>query len=288
MESKRIINPWNHKNHLLTEDDIYLIYEKAGFSDARSTITIHDLDLYQTAFLHSSYVRKSFDSSVEFTPKPAGILDLFEDHPDYENQEFLGDRCIELAVAYYIYRRFPDSDQGFKTVLKTKLVKKDTLAKFARFLDIPQHIIISKHVEEKTEMGRNNTRILEDVMEAFMCAVFMDNNKTPSKDGFIGMGWQIVHQFLEFLLETVVDFEELLITEDNFKEKLMQFYHKEFSTTPEYITVSCNGPPNARIFTEAVLDKFGKIIVTGVGSTRRQAQQNASREALKYFGVLSD
>lgn len=288
MESKRIINPWNHKNHLLTEDDIYLIYEKAGFSDARSTITIHDLDLYQTAFLHSSYVRKSFDSSVEFTPKPAGILDLFEDHPDYENQEFLGDRCIELAVAYYIYRRFPDSDQGFKTVLKTKLVKKDTLAKFARFLDIPQHIIISKHVEEKTEMGRNNTRILEDVMEAFMCAVFMDNNKTPSKDGFIGMGWQIVHQFLEFLLETVVDFEELLITEDNFKEKLMQFYHKEFSTTPEYITVSCKGPPNARIFTEAVLDKFGKIIVTGVGSTRRQAQQNASREALKYFGVLSD
>jgi len=46
--------PWNKKNKLLTKDDVYRIYEAAGFSNARNLITINNLELYQTAFVHSS------------------------------------------------------------------------------------------------------------------------------------------------------------------------------------------------------------------------------------------
>ena len=60
--------------------------------------------------------------------------------------------------------------------MKTKIVKKETLAKFAEFLEFPNLLIISKHIEEKTIIGRNNKRILEDVMEAFICAIFLDQN----------------------------------------------------------------------------------------------------------------
>ena len=53
-----ILDPWNDNNNLLTKGDVYDIFEKAGFTNARDIITINDLSLYQTAFVHSSYVKK--------------------------------------------------------------------------------------------------------------------------------------------------------------------------------------------------------------------------------------
>ena len=52
------IDPWNDKNRLLTKDDIYDIFEKGGFTEARNIVKINNLDYYQTAFIHPSYVKK--------------------------------------------------------------------------------------------------------------------------------------------------------------------------------------------------------------------------------------
>ena len=62
------------------------------------------------------------------------MMKLFD--VDYEDMEFLGDRCLDLSVAFYLYRLYPDTDQGFKTKIKTKIVRKESLAKFAEFLDM--------------------------------------------------------------------------------------------------------------------------------------------------------
>ena len=254
-----ILDPWNDNNNLLTKGDVYDIFEKAGFTNARDIITINDLSLYQTAFVHSSYVKKCiFDTlnkdgtkNIEISNKPENAIDLFAEHQDYENQEFLGDRALDFSIAFYIYRKYPDTNQGFKTVLKTKLVKTSSLAKFAKYLNLGKYLIISKQVEEKTIAGRNNDRILEDVMEAFICAIFLDQNQSdyvskivkntkPSKDlrrnlRLIGPGWVIVNAFVENLLEQVVDFEDLLAKEENYKEQILQYYQREFNLTPEYV-----------------------------------------------------
>ena len=304
------LDPWNSKNHLLTEDHVYIILEKAGFSNIRDVMKINNLSLYQTAFVHSSYVKKCiYDSlnkdgtkTIEVSKKPQGAIELFEENQDYENQEFLGDRALDFSIAYYIYRKYPDTSQGFKTVLKTKLVKTSSLAKFAKYLDLGQHLIISKQVEEMTIAGRDNDRILEDVMEAFICAIFLDQNETgyvselvkksiPSKKikrdlRLIGPGWVIVNSFVENLLELVVDFEELLAKEENYKEQILQYYQKEFHITPEYISISVEGPPHQRIFTEGIIDKDGNIVGKGVGKKKADAQQQASLEALKFFGCI--
>lgn len=294
-----ILDPWNDKNHYITEDDVYSIYEKAGFNNPRKWITINNLSYYQTAFIHSSYVNKNiFENNtankIVLTDKPSWAIDLFDSDKDYENQEFLGDRALDFSVAFYIYRKYPDTSQGFKTVLKTKLVKKQTLAIFAKYLDLPKHLIISKYVEEKTKNGRYNDRILEDVMEAFICAIFLDQNTTPyysevlknmGNQRLIGPGWAIVNAFVENLLERVVDFEDLISKEENYKEQLLKYYHKEFKITPEYISISIIGPPNNRIFTQGVLDKDGNIIGKGVGKTKLEAEQHASLNALNYYGV---
>lgn len=295
------IDPWNPKNHLLTMDDVYDIYESAGFKNSRKWIKIHDLKLYQTAFVHSSYVKNKLyegirenETKIVIVDKPDGVIDLFEENQDYENQEFLGDRVLDLSVSYYIYRKYPDSNQGFKTVLKTKLVKKNTLAKFAKYLNFPKYLIISKIVDQKQD-GRYNNRLLEDCMEAFICAVFLDQNNTPyysetvkniGQHRLIGPGWAIANAFVENIIEKVIDFEELLTKQENYKEQLMQFYHKEFKITPEYISISIEGPPQKRIFTQGVIDKYGNIVGKGVGKKKTDAEQEACLDALKYFGVI--
>ena len=297
-----LIDPWNDKNTLLTRDDVYTILEKGGFSNARQVMNINTLSYYQTAFIHPSYVKKFIfeqdgenDKKIKLTPQPSGALDLFEENEHYENQEFLGDRVLDFSAAFYIVRKYPNRDQGFKTVLKTKLVRKNSLAKFAKFLDFPEHLIISKQVEEKTAQGRQNNRILEDVMEAFICALFLDQNETNyfskvvnelENQRLIGPGWQIANAFIENLFEKVIDFEELLEKEENYKEQLLQYYQKEFKITPQYISINVEGPPHMRIFTEGVLSKDGNIIGKGVGKKKQDAQQQASLNALKYFGVL--
>ena len=304
------LDPWNENNHLLTKDQVYEIFEKAGFSNARDIIKINNLEVYQVAFVHSSYVKKCiFDSlnkdnekQIKISPKPKNAIELFDQYQDYENQEFLGDRALDFSIAFYIYRKYPNTTQGFKTVLKTKLVKTSSLAKFAKFLDLGKHLIISKQVEEKTLQGRDNPRILEDIMEAFICAVFLDQNQTgyyskviddiqPSSDlrrelRLIGPGWQIVNCLIENLLEKVIDFEDLLSKEENYKEQILQFYQKEFKLTPEYVSISVEGPPHQRIFTEGVLDRSGNIIGRGVGKKKSDAQQKASLDGLKYYGCL--
>jgi ribonuclease-3 len=291
MDDKNIkLSPWNLNNKLLTLDDIYNIYEKAGFTNALNIIKINDINLYQTAFIHTSYTKNNCEN--DFKNKPRNVIDLFDE--DYENMEFLGDRCLDLSIAFYLHRMYPTMDQGFKTKMKTKLVKKDTLAKFARFLGFSDLIIISKHIEEKTNEGRNNSRILEDVFEAFLCAIFLDQNKnieyqSPAmknlgKYRLFGPGWQIVNAFVENLLEFCIDFEELVLTHENHKETLLQYYQKEFKITPKYLELSIEGPPHNRIFTMGVLDKNGDIISRGVAKSKKEAEQQASLNALKYFG----
>ena len=295
-----VINPWNPNNVLLTEDDVHEIFTKAGFVNSREFITINDLSYYQTAFIHPSYVKKHIfekdvHNNISLAKKPSGVLDLFEENNNYENHEFMGDRVLDMSVAFYICRKYPDRDQGFKTVLKTKLVRKNSLAKFAKYLDFPKHLIISKQVEENTNSGRINDRILEDVMEAFICGLFLDQNDTPvysevlhnlGNQRLIGPGWQIANAFIENIIENVIDFEVLLLKEENYKEQLLQYYQKEFKITPEYISISVEGPPHNRIFTEGVLDKNGRITSRGLGKKKQEAQQHASLCALKYFGVL--
>ena len=136
---------------------------------------------------------------------------------------------------------------------------------------------------------------IQDVMEAFICALFLDQNETKFYSDvvnklenlrLIGPGWQIANAFIESLFEEVIDFEELLEKEENYKEQLLQYYQKEFKITPQYISISVEGPPHMRIFTEGVISKDGSIVGRGIGKKKQDAQQLASKDALKYFGLI--
>ena len=103
-----------------------------------------------------------------------------------------------------------------------------------------------------------------------------------------GPGWQLVNAFIENIIENTVDFEKLVTTEENYKELLLQYFQKEFKITPKYLELKIEGPPHKRIFTMGVLSKFGDIIGRGVAKSKKEAEQMASKNALIYFGEISE
>ena len=103
-------------------------------------------------------------------------------------------------------------------------------------------------MKKKHIMVRDNTRILEDVMEAFLCAIFLDQNENHtllSKESnsihIKSAGWLIVNMFIENLIEKCIDFEELLTNDENYKELLLKLYQKEFKVTPKYLELDIQG-----------------------------------------------
>ena len=67
-----------------------------------------------------------------------------------ERLEYIGDAVISSVCAKYLYDRFPTQDEGFLTRIRTKIVNGESLANLARKLDFSEYLIISKHVEEKS------------------------------------------------------------------------------------------------------------------------------------------
>ena len=133
---------------------------------------INNLEIYQQAFTHKSY-SISKNNADEIVDKPEGALDLQK--TDLERIEFLGDSVLGLVIAKYLFERFPQQNEGFLTKLKTKLVNGEALAYFSKELGFGEYILMSRHIEDKCN-GRNSTNILEDVLEAFIGALFIDFN----------------------------------------------------------------------------------------------------------------
>ena len=285
------LNPFNPQNEAVEDLDIAKILKKVNVC-----VDIHDINLYQQAFVHRSYVKSKVRAMAKKTVEGEAIIeecpkycvDLFDD--SNERLEFLGDSVVGCIVVSYLYRRFPDADEGFMTKIKTRLVQTAALAEFARFLNLGKYMIISKHVDEKCN-GRTSDRMLEDLFEAFMGALFLDQCKIDFEEyrkmGLrYGPGYSVCESFLIKVIEEVVDFEDLVLNDTNYKDVLMKYFQNKYSKAPQYIQISLDGPPNHRVFTMGVSDHHGKILGQGRESSKKKAEQIASREALIALGEL--
>lgn len=293
MSDERLnICPYNPNNHLVTEDDLVGIFRKCGLD-----INPVSVKSYHEAFIHRSYVRKKVLSyskrgqgKVTLAPRPPNCLELQPE--SNERLEFLGDSVIDCVVVSYLFRRFPEADEGFMTKLKTRLVKTTALANFARFLDLGPFIIISRHVEEKCE-GRTSDRMLEDMFESFIGAMYLDfsemSSEEATRNGFIyGPGYAACETFLMNMMEQQVDFEDLILNDENYKDMLLRYFQQTYSANPRYVEMTTDGPSHQKMFTMGVLDTRGNIIGKGVEKTKKKAEQMASRMTLLRFGVITE
>ncbi len=196
-------------------------------------------------------------------------LQGFEDLPNNEKLEFLGDSVINLVVTEYLFRRFKKFSEGELSKLKAHLVSSNFLFKVARSVDLGDYVLLGKG-EEKNE-GRNNRRIIASLFEAVVGAIYLDSNYRVVSNTIISFFKDFIEQFIE-------DKEAIKI--NDYKSELQEIIQRHHNFLPEYRVLSETGKPPHTIFT-AVIFLDGREISRGQGKNKRQAEQDAAYNALK-------
>ncbi len=274
----------NENNKWITEKYIINLLAKYGVK-----IKVNDIDLFRRATIHTSYLQQNVEEYKKSTHKRSNSdLEPISD-PDtaiplqersYERLEFLGDAVLHLILADYIWTRYENEFEGFMTRLRTKIENSDTLAELANAIGLNEYILISRFMDMNDARNKNQ-HIQEDMFEAFLGALYKNS------------GYEVCRDFFYNLMEEKVDFAEILHTETNFKDLLLQYFHKMRWADPIYGSVDVSGPEHAKVFYMYVKWKKtvrddGQIVGYGHGSSKRKGEQEAARQALIHFGEIRD
>jgi len=264
MNTPILYNPYNSKNRLFTNTDIQAILLKHNCK-----FTIQNDQLFQTAMVHSSYVKRLEYTTPTGEPttlasKPNNALELFE--KSYETLEHLGDSILGATVSTYLLKRFPEENEGFLTDLKKDIVCNEMLGNLSLKIGLSPFYIMSRHNEDVC-LGRINPKKLGDILEAFIGALWTDCNNN----------FQIVSSFIIALVEMYINIPKLLMNNRNFKEQLQKFYQSKFHFTPKYTMLSSA----ANTYTMAAIDEHGIHLGIGSAPTKKQAEQLAAKQAIE-------
>jgi ribonuclease-3 len=192
-----------------------------------------------------------------------------------ERLEFFGDSVLNLVVAQYLYERFPESEEGFLTKIRTRLVNGQMLAVLSEKIGLDRYMLISKQIEDNG--GRKNMKILEDTFEALIGALFLDFGK----DGF-----EMASDFIVTIIETNIDFSELIMSNNNYKDMLLKYFQHNLNYLPKFYELSVENKQNGKEYTVCIKNKEGLAIATGTGCNKKQSENQAARNALVYYGQI--
>lgn len=269
----KVFNPWNQRNRELASSDALTILRRYGWKGR-----INNFKLFQQACVHKSYVDRPEEwqeagEATQITERPADCISLRDD--DYERIEFLGDRVIGLIVSTYLFKRYGDQGEGFLTRLLSGVVNNKQLGRLAKKVGLGQWIVLSRHMEESCD-GRNNLRILGSVFEAWIGAMYLQEEED-------GRGITACRDFLLKIIEAHIDFIQLITEDTNYKDQLLRLFQAKYHVPPRYREVEVDGPPHDRIFTMGVVDPSDKIIARATARNKKVAEQEASRLALEVL-----
>jgi ribonuclease-3 len=211
---------------------------------------IKNLDLYQKAFTHKSALKEY----TQFTES-------------FETLEFIGDSVLGFVITKFLFDRHESKQEGFLTKARTKLVRGETLAKIASALGLEKYVIM----DEKGMRNEWNTnpKILEDVFEALIGAIYMDIGLLHAK---------------EFILRiyqdpTFVDMNSIMV-DDNFKDRLMRYCQIQNWPLPEYRVA---GHHEGLFYIDIYINNG--FVARGIAKSKKQAEQNA---ACSYFHAYNE
>lgn len=207
----------------------------------------HDETLYDLAFTHSSF-----------------NADNKSHHHDYERLEFLGDSIISTVVATLAFNERKELNQGDLSKLRSALVKSSSLANYARKYELIKYIQFGNSYVEN---DRNQDGLLEDVFEAFMGAIYLDQ------------GFKFTFSIIKKIFnKDIINYSTDVITD--YKSKLQEAMQSEHRKSVYYKLVSSSGPAHAKTFVVAVyFDE--QLLAKGEGNSKKAAEQNAAKFALE-------
>lgn len=180
---------------------------------------------------------------------------------DNERLEFLGDRVLNFCMAEYVFKTFPNENEGQLSKRHAALVRQDTLARVARSLNLGQYLQLGRG--EAASGGRDKDSILSDAIEALIAAIYLDSSMDEAR--------RFLVQHLTPLMPTVEIKDP--------KSRLQEWLQARSHPLPEYTIVHMGGEAHARVFVIRVsTQSFGSA--EGEGSSKQEAQKAAARALL--------
>ena len=209
-----------------------------------------NIDLYNLAFSHSSYVNEKHLKS------------------DYERLEFLGDAVLELVISDYLYNHY-NYLEGEMTKIRSNYVCENACYTYASNLGFSDYIKVS--IGEEKEGGRFKKVILADIFEAFMGAIYLD------------LGFRNVKEVILNIITPYIKDKNTVFFND-YKSSLQEYVQTD-QRSVHYELLEESGPAHNKVFTMIV--KVDDIIYgKGTGPSKKEAEQEAAKDALEKLAKL--
>ena len=205
-----------------------------------------NLKLYDLAFVHKS----------------ASVIDSRGNFTNNERLEYLGDAVLSAVIADFLYNRFPQEDEGFLTKNRSKLVNRSFLTKLTFEMGL------NVFIDSNTTKNIDKSHIYGDALEALIGAIYLDRDYRTAK-----------YFVTKKILSKFVNLNEIEQNDTNFKSQLIEWSQKnkkelKFETIEE--STDKSKQPKFVAIVEINNNEVGK----GIGTSKKEAQQNAARQTL--------
>lgn len=208
-----------------------------------------NIQLLNQALTHSSYTNSKSNKMA-----------------DNERMEFLGDAVLELVIADYLFRRFPDLDEGSLSRMRSAAVSEDNLAQHARRINLGAYMLVGKDQDQI----RFQSATLADAYEAVIGGLYLDQGLRAAK---------------RFILDFFIKEENLLSKAKDFKSLLQEYSQSAHKKPPRYELVQNEGPDHMKMF-RVTVEVHGKVLGEGWGRSKKRAEKIAAKKAWEKLNAL--
>jgi len=191
---------------------------------------------------------------------------------DNESLEFLGDAVLGFVVADRLFHQFPEYNEGQKSKIKAAVVSTQSLARHAEGISLGDYLLLGRG-EEKTG-GRLKSALLADTYEALVAAIYLDGGMEPAA------------AFLHRELKDAIDGGSERLFVQDYKSQLQERVQALGRPLPEYRVSGESGPDHHKIFSVDVVVS-GEVLGTATGRAKKEAEQDAARQALLRLDAAS-
>ncbi len=212
----------------------------------------NNITLLQNALTHSSYANEAHTA-----------------YGSNERLEFLGDAVLSVIVADYIYKNFGKLPEGELTKLRASLVCEKSLYTFSKQLGVGEYLKLGRG--EAANGGAERPSLLADAFEAILAAVYLDSGIEEAR--------KLV---MRFVLEELKNTDNEVFKD--YKTCLQEVIQRNPEERLSYVLIAESGPDHDKRFTVEV-HLNSNVLGTGVGKSKKLAEQAAAKEALELMGI---
>lgn len=201
---------------------------------------VTNLDVYQTAFTHRS------------------ALQQYSVKSSYETLEFLGDAVLSFVITKYLFDTYSEEQEGFLTKIRTKIVRGKTLSIISQSLGLDSLVLMND--KGMRNNWNQNPKILEDVLEALIGAIYIDLGIIHAK---------------QFIIKQILS-KEINLDDDNYKDIVMRWCQSQRFPLPAYVVHSyVNQEFCVHLY---ICDRY---MSQGSGKTKKDAEQSAAEYVIR-------